>query len=163
MFLALYKTMVRPHLEYASAVWAPRYKKDQIAIENVQRRATRMVRELAGLSYIERNRKCGLPTLEYRRQRADMIQVFKFVHKLDFVSADLFDIRDTRRGHKYKFFKRRFRTSARQNVFSNRVVDTWNSLPEYVVDAPSIDSFKRRINKLWVGPYKFEARCYLPG
>ena len=131
MFLNLYKTLVRPHLEYASSVWAPKYKKDQVAIENVQRRATRMIRELAGMSYMDRNKELGLPTLEYRRLRADMIQVYKFIHNIDFNSGVLFDIRgdDTRRGHNYKLFKRRFRTSLGQYVFSNRVVDTWNALP----------------------------------
>ena len=41
MFLNLYKSMVRPHIEYATQVWSPKYKKDKIALENVQRRATR--------------------------------------------------------------------------------------------------------------------------
>ena len=44
IFLTLYKSLVRPHLEYATVVWSPLYKKDRIAIENVQRRATRLVR-----------------------------------------------------------------------------------------------------------------------
>ena len=39
--LNLYKSLVRPHLEYATFVWSPLYKKDRIAIENVQRRASR--------------------------------------------------------------------------------------------------------------------------
>ena len=42
MFLNLYKSLVRPHLEYATSVWSPLYKKDMIAIENIQRRATRL-------------------------------------------------------------------------------------------------------------------------
>ena len=43
MFLNLYKSIVRPHLEYATCVWSPQYKKDAITIENVQRRATRLL------------------------------------------------------------------------------------------------------------------------
>ena len=43
MFLTLYKALVRPHVEYATSVWSPNYKKYKIAIENVQRRATRLV------------------------------------------------------------------------------------------------------------------------
>ena len=37
MFLKLYKTPVRPHLEYANVIWHPTKIKDIAAIENVQR------------------------------------------------------------------------------------------------------------------------------
>ena len=57
MFLTLYKSLVRPHLEYATIVWSPLYKKDRIAIENVQPRATRLVRACKNLTYQERLNK----------------------------------------------------------------------------------------------------------
>ena len=66
--------MVRPHIEYATQVWSPQYKKDKITLENVQRRATRLVNCIKHLPYSERLIALGLPTLEYRRERADMIQ-----------------------------------------------------------------------------------------
>ena len=77
MFLDLYKTLVRPHLEYAAPIWTPLYEKDSIMLENVQRRATRLVKALSGLTYQERLLELGLPSLEYRRLRADVIEVYK--------------------------------------------------------------------------------------
>ncbi len=110
MFLALFKSMVRPHLEYASVVWAPYFKKDIIAIENVQRRATRMVSDLAALPYHERLKTLGLPTLEYRRTRTDMIQVFKILNGIDKVNKDkLFSMQTYQptRGNSLKLFKKK--------------------------------------------------------
>ena len=74
MFLNLFKSFVRPHLEYATTIWAPIYKKDAIQKENVQWRATRLVSDLKTLSYAERLKTLGPPSLEYQCNRADMIQ-----------------------------------------------------------------------------------------
>ena len=49
MFLNQFKSLVRPHIEYATTIWSPIYKKDAIQIENVQRRATRLVTSLKHL------------------------------------------------------------------------------------------------------------------
>ena len=83
MFLNLYKSVVRPHLEYASIIWFPMYKKDKIIIEIVQRRATRLVKSVQHLSYPEMLKMLGLPSLEKRRDLADMIQVYKVLHDID--------------------------------------------------------------------------------
>ena len=73
MFLNLYKSLVRPHLEYATSVWSPMYKKDSIALQIVQRMAKRLVNSLSGRTYEDILKILGLPTLEYRRLRADVI------------------------------------------------------------------------------------------
>ena len=83
MFLNLYKSVVRPHLEYASTIWYPMYKKDKILIQNVQRGATRLLKCIKHLPYEERLITLGLPSLEYRRDRADLIQVYKIMHGID--------------------------------------------------------------------------------
>ena len=54
MFLNLFKTLVRPLLEYCVQAWSPHYIRDITLLENVQRRATRMVREARGMSYEDR-------------------------------------------------------------------------------------------------------------
>ena len=80
IFLHLYKSLVRPHLEFASSVWSPHLKKHKIILENIQRRATKILPAIGLLSYEERLIYLGLPSLEYRRLRADMIQVYKILH-----------------------------------------------------------------------------------
>ena len=80
-FLVIYKTLVRTHLDYASSVWAP-YKMKQAyieKIESVQKRVTKKFLGMKNLSYPERLKKLGLPTLAYRRIRGDMIEVYKII------------------------------------------------------------------------------------
>ena len=98
----LYKSIVRPHLEYATSIWTPVYKKRYDSNKNVQRRATRLVRSLKNKAYSERLKILGLPTLEYRRERADMIQVFKIMNNIDLVDKNkMFILSDytSTRGH----------------------------------------------------------------
>ena len=54
-----------------------------IAIEKVQRRATKLIPALKDLDYKERMRQLKLPTLKYRRYRGDLIQVFKITNEID--------------------------------------------------------------------------------
>ena len=83
IFAQLFKSLVRPHLEYSNSTWYP-YKKRHIqAIENVQRRATKLVPKLKDRSYSERLKKLNLPTLLYRRIRGDMIETFKILNTYD--------------------------------------------------------------------------------
>ena len=50
------------------------------------------------------------------------------------------------RGHSLKLFKVHVKSTARQNWFSQRVIDLWNKLPQSVIDAPSVNSFKNRLD-----------------
>ena len=77
MFLTLYKSLIRPQLEYANQVWSPRLAKHITMIENVQRRATKLVPELSEQTYEERLKELELQTLAYRRLRGDLIEVYK--------------------------------------------------------------------------------------
>ena len=159
MFRKLFTVLVRPHLEYGQAVWSPIRKKDIVSIENVLRRASKQVPELKDLEYAERLKKLNLPTMSYRRHRGDMIELYKIMneHYDPEVSPHPSRREGITRGHSLKIFKERANTKLRQNHLLIRAVDAWNHLPENVVTAPSLDSFKNRLDKLWCDqPVKFE-------
>ena len=149
----IYKSLVRPHLEYANQVWAPHLKKHIISIEGVQRRATKLVPGLKDLPYEQRLRELSLPTLAYRRLRGDMIEAYKVASQVydKSVCSNLLKFSETRatRGHAYKLFKERARLDVRKYSFANRIVNCWNSLPPYVVEAPSVAAFEGRLDRYW--------------
>jgi len=151
VFIPIYKSLIRPHIEYASVIWKPYLKKDIIAIESVQRRATKIVTGLKDLTYEERLRQLGLPTLAYRRDRADMISLFKIMNNYDNVVIDTIKVAEpsSTRGHNLKLQKSRFSTRYGQHRFSTRVCNPWNSLTQGAVTASSVNSFKDNINQLW--------------
>ena len=110
------------------------YKKEAIQIENVQRRATKLVKNIQHLSYIERLKYIRLPSLQvqYRRLRAYMVETFKILNNIDKVQHEhIFPIsRTATRGHNQKIYKKNCRTNIRKYSFSQRIVDMWNSLPK---------------------------------
>ena len=88
---------------------SPMFKNDKIIIETVQRRATRLVKCLKQLLYEDRLKTLGLPSLEYRRERSDMIQVYKIMHNIDKVDKDKFftvNRYSATHGHSLKLFKK---------------------------------------------------------
>jgi hypothetical protein len=148
VILSLYKALVRPHLEYCIQAWRPHLIKDINKLEKVQRRATRMIIECRGLSYEERLKILGLTTLETRRIRADMLEVFKILKGFEGISGDVFfRVECTRtRGHSMKLYKERVNKDVCKFSFGNRVIDQWNNLPQEVINAKSINSFKNRVD-----------------
>ena len=145
----MYKQLVRPHLEYAIQAWRPFHVKDKFILEQVQRRATRLIPDIRHLPYESRLKVLGLTTLELRRVRGDMIQVFKFLSSKDALgSCDFLKVSsgNRTRGHGSKLTKVFSRLDVRKYSFSQRVVDEWNSLPHWVVESDSVLSFKVNID-----------------
>ena len=152
IFLPLYKALVRSHLEYCCVVWSPRFITDDRKIEAVQRRATKLLPGFSVLSYQERLIKLNLYSLHYRRERGDMIQVFKILHGIDRIDPEYFFVKSQNqrtRGHQFKLFCTRCRLNVRSNFFSKRIIQSWNSLPASLVTATSISSFKHGLDKFW--------------
>ena len=149
-FNLLYKSLVTPHLEYGNITWSPFLKSNINLLENTQRRATRFIPNINKLSYHERLEKLDLPTLSYRRSRGSMIETFKILHGYynDNCLSSLFTIKDTiTRGHKLSVRTRKHKTNIRPNFFTVRLTNLWNSLPGYVVESSSVNSFKISLDK----------------
>ena len=151
IMLRLYKALVRPHVEYGMAVWSPWYIKDKELIERVQRRFTKSIRGLQSMDYNQRLVKLGLWTLEERRNRNDLIEVYKMIHGHSSIPLDTFFVlRNNKRtrGHKYTLYKKACCRDVRAHFFSGRVVNRWNRLTEEVVDVGSINGFKRGLERV---------------
>ena len=69
IMLSLYKSLVRPHVEYCVSAWSPRYIKDKDTLERIQHKFTRLIPGMQKLSYMERLAKLNLWSLEERRNR----------------------------------------------------------------------------------------------
>ena len=153
IMIPLFKSLVRPVLEYGNSVWNPFLRKHIDLIEGVQRSFTRRLVKVQKLSYEKRLKKLKLPSLEYRRFRGDLIEVFKITHDLYDPSTinhllPLFDNNRTR-GHKFKLKKIACKSRLVQNFFSNRIVNVWNNLGEDIVNRESLNSFKNDIDHLF--------------
>ena len=147
----LFKTLVRPHLEYGNLVWGPFNRADQRLVERVQRRATRLVESIRHKPYEERLHRLDLPSLYYRRRRGDMIHVYQLFHGgVDADPRKFFKLMDSStRGHPFKIQKFLASSRVRRFSFASRITNDWNSLPSYVVCAPSLNAFKTRLDKHW--------------
>ena len=103
------------------------------------------------LSYGNRLRELGLYSVKGRLVRADLIQYWKIFHNQSCISPEtMFPQPSTSitRGHAYKIGMVHVNTDVRKRAFSKRCVKLWNSLPQHVVEAPSIASFKRGLERV---------------
>ena len=167
MFNMLYKALVRPQVEYATPVWCPTLKMDINAIEKVQHRATKLVPEIANLSYEERLKHLKLPTLQYRRLRQDLIFIYKHtqnlidldtrthcpvcIHNQDMLPPSL---SQRTRGHNHKF-QVQHHQGIRNKFLTSRCIPTWNNLKCDTVNATSINRFKNLLSTDLSMPNKY--------
>ena len=89
-FRLIYKTYIRPHLEFCIQAWSPHYIKDIEVLENVHKAATKLVPKLRKFSYSTRLRMLGIMSLQERRLRGDMIEVYKLMTGKEQISPGQF-------------------------------------------------------------------------
>ncbi len=107
-----------------------------------------MITDCKGKSYEQRLIKLNLTSLEQRRYRADMIQVFKVLNdQKNIYPVDFLTLAE-RAGRKNskKLYKKRNSLEVSRQSFTSRVVDQWNDLPDVVVLAADVNDFKGRLD-----------------
>ena len=142
----VFKTYVRPILEYNSAVWSPYLVSDIKKIENVQRRFTKYLPGMRGLLYAERLAALSLESLLFRRRMTNLHICYLLVrgspYQGDGPPLITCNTELRTRGHRWRFDWRRANLNCRHNFFLLRTGRMWNSLPSFVVEAPNLKSFK---------------------
>jgi len=149
VILPLYSTLVRSHLESCVQLWSPQHRKGIELLEWVQRRATKKDRGLEHLSYEDRLRELGLFSLQKRRMQGHLVVAFHYLkgdHRK--VGDNLFSKAccDRTRSSGLKQGEGRFRLDIRKKFFTMRVVKHWNRLSREVVEIPSLETFKVRLD-----------------
>ncbi len=114
-----------------------------------------MVTAIRNKPYEERLKLLGLTTLEDRRRRGDLLQVYRIMTDKSSLDKSLdktefFTRRDTghqTRGHELKLYSEGCVKAVRRGFYSQRVVSYWNKLPGDVVGAETVNMFKNRYDR----------------
>ena len=137
-------------------------------MEGVQRRAVNMVSNLEGKTYHQRLEDLGLTTLEERREKGDLIMAYKVITGKDKVNYEswfrmcegLNDRRETMYlGGLYNVE----RLEIRQNFWSVRVASKWNSLPDLVKSAKTVNLFKNGLDNWMEREKQRRGTAYIGG
>jgi ribonuclease P/MRP protein subunit RPP40 len=136
IFLRLYIQYVRPHLEFCVPAWSPWLDGDKDCLERVEKRALGMISGLAGRTYEDRLKELGIVALEERRHQMDMLQTFKILsgkEKVDpsswFTMASDSERVTRQSADRLNIRPGTPRLDIRRYFYSQRVVDSWNSVP----------------------------------
>ena len=146
VMLNLYKTLIRPHLEYCVQLWTPVPQYGTwgtiLAIEHVQRRFTRLIDGVGLMPYRERLDKLGITTLLERRARGDLIETFKIVSGIADYGKGFFKLSHNRNN---LVIPVNINTPNKYNFISRRVVKFWNKLHVSVKISKTVESFKTNL------------------
>ena len=150
-----YRTILRPKLEYAAAVWDPYTQANIAKIESVQRRAARFVshnysREASVTTMLT---TLKWPSLQQRRAESRLSMAYRITHnKVDIRPDDIFPTqlttRPTRNSHSLRYKRPQCSKDCYKFSFVPRTVTQWNNLPSAVVNSETLDDFKPKLSEL---------------
>jgi len=127
------------------------FKRDISKIESVQRQFTKRLKGFYSLSYTCRLDRLGLDSLYCRRVKSDLTMCYKMLNNLVAIDSDKFfkrsAVRNTR-GNSMKLDKQHFISNRDGHFFCNRIINTWNSLSDYVVTSSTVACFKHKLANL---------------
>ena len=151
----IYKTYLRPSLEYNTQIWSPHLISDIDRVERVQRKFTKYLPGFWNLSYVQRLNALNLQSLEERRLIFDLVLMFKIVHgDVDIDPNLLFSFnQNPTRGHDRRVCIQYSRLNCRKYFFVNRVAERWNSLDQSIINSKDHFEFKEKITNLDHSPF----------
>ena len=146
IMLKMYKSLVRPQLEYCVQLWSPLPSHGNwgliLALENVQRSFTRMIDGIGTMTYENRLKHLGLTTLLERRARGDLIETFRIVSGIAKYGSNLFKIS---RNGKNLVSRPGDQNTYKHGLLSRRVIAYWNKLPLHIRSVKTVDAFKNNL------------------
>ena len=149
----VYKTLIRPHVEYCTQAWAPVARHGNwnfiLKLESIQRKVTRAISGLRDFTYKQRLESLGLTTLLERRMRGDLIETFKILNNKNNYGSEFFNV-SSRTGNLLSRSISKTKTTKQLDFFSNRVIKYWNKLPNNIKSSTSVNSFKNNLDKFRV-------------
>ena len=151
--IPLYKTFVRPILEYNSVIWSPYMEKYDHQIERIQMRMFKLMNNVRSLSYKEKLKKANLLTLRARRIKHQLMIAFKIKNNdMDLCFDDFFEENHFKktRGNVLKLSLQKSRTKKYQNFFTCAIVKHWNKLKSSEIKVRTSNAFKASIRKYFV-------------
>ena len=147
--LQLYLSLIRPHLEYATQVWSPHQLKDIQKLEAVQKFALKVCLKRWDSSYSELLDLSGIPKLADRRKLLCLTYFYKAVNGHvtlpDGIIVPRVCVHNTRSSSRATYVQPFASTNTYQHSFFSSTISLWNSLPQSVTSAPSVQSFKRSL------------------
>ncbi len=144
----LYTTYIRPNLEFAISAWNPHLQKDINVLEKVQRRATRIPHFMKSYEYEDRCKIWGITSLSDRRKRGDLIQKYKIETGQDMVMWHTQPEKVVvREGERPRYHREKTKNAERHEFFNNRIANAWNLLPNEIVNATSVNDFKKKLDE----------------
>ena len=149
VMLKIYKTIIRPHLEYCVQLWSPLPSHGNwssiMSIENVQRNFTRSIEGLGLFTYKERLEKLGLTTLLERRARGDLIESFRINSGIADYGKSFF--KPSYSGRNLNLVSRPGdQNTYKYSFFPRRVLHFWNKLPIFIKTASNVNKFKNLLD-----------------
>ena len=145
ILLNAYQSYVLPHLDYCCQIWSPGTQKWIHKVEQVQKRALRLIPSLNGRSYEQKLASLKLLSLENRRVMFDLTQKYKEESSKENAISPVKSTRQTRSRTDKKLEKPRFRLDIRKNSFNVRTIDNWNKLPVEIRESKSLGTFKTNV------------------
>ena len=131
--IELFKTLIRPHLEYAAQVWSPYLAKDIASLEKIQKFALKICFNSWNTDYHHLLELAGLPTLESRRKYLKLATFYKIYHGHFYFPPGILTPHCGRSNHlsSYSINHPFAKTNAYYYSFFPNTIGLWNKLPNW--------------------------------